>query len=271
MRLTKWIDVRRNTMALAAAAVVALGGATPAAAQQDLYWGPGEDTAVVKGSVTGNQSADYSFSVKGGTELDVQLNSAEMGLYFNIIEANSSVAIEADPRPVEVRSWNGTIPSAGKYRIRLYMRGAAKDEGKTAQFTLTVKKTKSVGGGGGAGEDWYTITQIDHTTDGTGKNFVDNGNPASTITNMRVLLQEDGRARIEVNFGGDGFIIHGTWDHGEGPEMKVTITHGYSRDQLKGGGTITLRNRTEFDHLDLRFAFPAQGTNHHITFTAARG
>ena len=139
MKHLKRTAMRRGLSVIAAALATTFVVSRPASAQQPLYWGPGEDTAVVKGSVTGDQFADYSFAAKRGTSMDVQLNSADLSLCFNIIDRNSSVAIDVDPPPREVRSWSGTIPASGEYRIRLYLMGAARDENKTGRFTMTVK------------------------------------------------------------------------------------------------------------------------------------
>lgn len=274
MQLRK--GTKRRALSAIVAAVAISGWLAPvASAQQPLYWGPGEDTAVVRGSITGDQFSDYSFSAKGGTGLEVELNAANLSLNFNIIEANSAAAIKADPSPVSVRSWKGTIPQSGNYRIRLYLLGAARDEGKTVEFTLTVKKTRMAGGGGGGtgggGDDYDSVNFLDYKTGGSGEYTVDDSLGTRTVKEVRVLLQEDNRARIDVGLGGDGFTLHGTWAHGDGPEIKITLTHGYSGSQLDGWGTLTLRGRTEFSNIGLRFKDTTQKLNCSLTFTAARG
>jgi hypothetical protein len=107
-----------------------------------LKFKPGTSSATVTGSVKGDATNDYKFKASGGQTLTVKLTSKNSSLYFNILPAErqqDGVALEAEPRPVEVTEWQGKLPEDGEYIIRVYLVRAAARRGSVASYSLRVE------------------------------------------------------------------------------------------------------------------------------------
>lgn len=249
------------------------GFAGRASGQQPIIFPPDETTAVMKGSITGDQGQDYLLRGKAGQKLDVKLESSNMSMNFNVTD-RERVAIDVEPSPREVREWSGNLPSSGDFLISVYFTRAARDRGDRGEFTLIVTLSGSASGGGKAGGGRggaVRIDQLDYETGGTGDYWVDDELGNRNVSKVRVFLQPDRRARISVTLDGDGFIMHGTWSQGRGNVVNITLTHGYDRAELVGGGSLVLRNEREFESISLDYRNSKQNSKHRLNFKAAMG
>jgi len=107
-----------------------------------LRFKPGASSATVAGSVKGRDTIDYKFKASGGQMLDVKLTSKSSSLYFNILPAEKQqegVALDVEPRPVEVTEWKGKLPEDGEYVIRVYLVRAVARRGAVASYSLRVE------------------------------------------------------------------------------------------------------------------------------------
>jgi len=105
---------------------------------EEIKFKPGATSAGVGGKVEGYDRKDFSFRAQKGQNVSVKLASANTSVYFNISDSKDGFALETDPRPLDVRSWNGTLPKDGDYFIRVYLVRAAARREEKADFTLDV-------------------------------------------------------------------------------------------------------------------------------------
>lgn len=103
----------------------------------------GSSSGSVKGSVKGYDRKDYVINAKKGQKMSVNLKSSSTFVYFNIADSKDGFAADMpmDPKPLDVRDWEGTLHKDGDYFIRVYLvRAEARRDGK-ADFTLDVSIT----------------------------------------------------------------------------------------------------------------------------------
>lgn len=98
----------------------------------------GTSGAVVDGKVTGNQDVDYTLTAKQGQLMVVKMDSAWPHPFFSVFEPKGKVIFDGMS---DGDSFSGQLPSSGKYIIRVYQKGNAKDAGETHSFTLSIKVT----------------------------------------------------------------------------------------------------------------------------------
>lgn len=98
----------------------------------------GASGAVVNGKVTGNQDVDYTLTAKQGQLITVKMESAWPHPFFSVFEPKGKVIFDGMS---DGDSFSGQLPSSGKYIIRVYQKGNAKDAGETHAFKLTIKIT----------------------------------------------------------------------------------------------------------------------------------
>jgi hypothetical protein len=115
--------------------------AAPTFAQSDIVKRPvqfakGKSGATIKGSVTGDETVDYTLRAAAGQTMTVKLSSAS-AVYHNVLPPGST------GEALFVGSRDGsrsttTLPASGDYTIRLYQMGHASSSGKRSNFTLDV-------------------------------------------------------------------------------------------------------------------------------------
>lgn len=115
-------------------------GATPAFAdtvrQETVRFARGTSGATLTGQVRGYDSVQYSMGVSAGQRLDLQLDSGNSSLYFNVTAPGASEALYNSSI-----NGNGTsiiIPSSGTYLIDVYLMRNAARRNETAPYTMTV-------------------------------------------------------------------------------------------------------------------------------------
>jgi hypothetical protein len=120
--------------ALLACAV--MPAATHAQQKSTIRFSAGNDNAAVSGTIKGNAYRDYMIGAKANQRMSVSLIT-KGSAFFNILPPGSKdVAIYNS-------SVNGNdaigvrLPSSGKYTIRVYLMGNAKDAGKTVGYMVS--------------------------------------------------------------------------------------------------------------------------------------
>lgn len=98
----------------------------------------GTSGAVANGKVTGNQDVDYTLTAKQGQLMVVKMDSAWPHPFFSVFEPKGKVIFDGMS---DGDSFSGRLPSSGKYIIRVYQKGNAKDAGETHSFKLSIKIT----------------------------------------------------------------------------------------------------------------------------------
>lgn len=99
----------------------------------------GKSAATVNGKVTGNKDVDYTLVAKEGQMMEVKMDSARPHPYFNVISPSGEAIFVGTMSDKDI--FTGRLPSTGKYTVRVYQRGNAKDAGETHSFKLTFKIT----------------------------------------------------------------------------------------------------------------------------------
>jgi heat shock protein HslJ/membrane-bound inhibitor of C-type lysozyme len=105
---------------------------------EQVQFGSGKASAVRQGSIRGYATRDYVLEAREGQKMTVELDSKSTFLYFNVIDPETKVSIDADPRPMEVTTWSGTLPKTGKYAVRVFLVRAEARRGRTAAYTITM-------------------------------------------------------------------------------------------------------------------------------------
>jgi hypothetical protein len=115
--------------------------AVPSFAQPDIVKHPvqfakGKSSATLKGSLTGNQTVDYTLRAAAGQMMTVNLSGGS-SVNFNLLPPGST------GEALFVGSRDGTrsttqLPASGEYTIRVYQMGHAKSSGQRSSFRLDV-------------------------------------------------------------------------------------------------------------------------------------
>jgi hypothetical protein len=118
--------------------------AAPAFAQSDIAKHPvqfakGKSGTTIKGSLTGDQTVDYTLRVAAGQAMSVKLSGGS-SVNFNVLPPGST------GEAVFIGSRDGnhasiTLQAGGEYTIRVYQMGNAASSGKRSNFTLEVAVT----------------------------------------------------------------------------------------------------------------------------------
>lgn len=134
---------------------------TPAPADKGverIRFKAGATSGSVSGSVKGYDRKDFVVNGKKGQKMKVDLKSSSTFVYFNIADSKDGYAADmpTEPKPLDVTSWEGTLPKDGDYFIRVYLvRAEARRDGK-ADFTLNV----SITGDAESGEKGMAMNKV---------------------------------------------------------------------------------------------------------------
>lgn len=115
---------------LAAPTAMAAGGIKT----QQVQFKKGESGATIKGKIKGGQTLDYTLAAQKGQTMVVILEGHP---YFNVLPPGSkgeAIFIGSS----EGNRFETTLPTPGKYTIRVYQMGDAADSGKTNSFKLDI-------------------------------------------------------------------------------------------------------------------------------------
>jgi len=115
--------------------------AAPSFAQPDIVKHPvqfakGKSGTTIKGSLTGDQTVDYTLRAAAGQTMTVRLSGGSTA-YHNVLPPGST----GEALFVGSRDGNRSttpLPATGEYTIRVYQMGHAAGSGKRTSFTLDV-------------------------------------------------------------------------------------------------------------------------------------
>lgn len=115
--------------------------AAPTFAQPDIVKRPvqfakGKSGATIKGSITGDQTLDYTLRAAAGQTMTVKLSGGS-SVNFNVMPPGST----GEALFVGSRDGNRSttmLPASGEYTVRIYQMGNAASSGKRSNFTLAV-------------------------------------------------------------------------------------------------------------------------------------
>jgi hypothetical protein len=192
--------------------------AAPSFAQSDIVKRPvqfakGKSGATIQGSLTGDQTVDYTLRAAAGQTMTVKLSGGS-SVNFNLLPPGST----GEALFVGSRDGNRsttTLPASGEYTIRVYQMGHAASSGKRSNFTLDVAIAGAVqkpAAAQGSAEDDKMVEAAGRAGDGkfnaTGKIpcAKDKGQPmgqcdfgvarAGGGTAAVVVTRQDGRKRL---------------------------------------------------------------------------
>jgi hypothetical protein len=112
--------------------------AMPASAQQTVpvTFAKGKSSAVVTGSITGDQDRTYTVDARAGQTMTVALKRTKGSPEMNIYAPGNDTAISlgaTDPYNVKT-----ALPTTGRYRIQVFQMRASARRGETASYNLTI-------------------------------------------------------------------------------------------------------------------------------------
>lgn len=117
--------------------ILTTGVATMAVAEtKQITFAKGKSSAVVKGTIKGDESVDYVLRAGAGQTLNVDFKASKGAAFFNVIAAGGNDTLFNGMS--DGNHYSGTLPSNGEYIIRAYLKGGAKDSDKPVTFTIKV-------------------------------------------------------------------------------------------------------------------------------------
>lgn len=101
-----------------------------------VHFERGASSAVIKGSVTGYETIDYTLGARAGQTMAVNLETAHGANYFNVLPPGSETALFVGQ--IDGNEWSGILPQDGTYRVRVYLMRSAARRNEKADFSLEV-------------------------------------------------------------------------------------------------------------------------------------
>jgi hypothetical protein len=125
----------------AAVATASLVLAVPVAAQQTVpvSFAKGKSSAVVSGSIKGDQDRTYTVDARAGQTMTVTLKATKGSVEMNVFAPGNDTAISLGSN--DPYRFSGVLPTNGRYRIQVYQMRAFARRGETATYTLTIAIT----------------------------------------------------------------------------------------------------------------------------------
>lgn len=97
----------------------------------------GAHSAIVEGTITGDEIVDYVVGAAAGQQMNASLATEHGGTYFNLI-APGETDVAMFNGSVAENQYEGTLPKGGDYKLRVYMMRAAARRGETAKYRLEI-------------------------------------------------------------------------------------------------------------------------------------
>lgn len=104
--------------------------------RETVHFAAGSSGSTIKAKLKGYQSVQYALGLTAGQKLNVQLDSSNSSLYFNVTAPGAEAAMYNSS--VNGNGTSVTIPSSGKYAIDVYLMRNAARRGEAADYTLTL-------------------------------------------------------------------------------------------------------------------------------------
>ena len=223
--------------------------AAPSLAQSDIVKHPvqfakGKSGTTIKGSLTGDQTVDYTVRARAGQTMSVKLTTRHGANYFNVLPPGSdNVAIFVGS--TGGNEWSGALPSDGDYTLRVYLMRSAARRNESAPYTLTVSVS-----GGGAGESASALGQAptgDTKVKGTRYHAtgplpcaMGNAPMGSTPCEFGVVRGKPGNAEVHIRPAG-------------GPERVLsfrgdTVTSGSDKVKASKSGDLWTIEVNDYEH-----------------------
>lgn len=99
----------------------------------------GQSAVRFAGSVSGNGIVRHSFTARQGQTITITRDGNAPMPYFNLMPPGGKPGDQLVVGMMhDGNRWTGTAPVTGTYTAELYLRGAAKDEGRTLPYALEV-------------------------------------------------------------------------------------------------------------------------------------
>lgn len=115
--------------------------AVPAAATdirtERVTFAPGETTRTIEGRIKGDETVDYLVAGRAGQPMNISMASRNGAAYFNILAPGETV-VAIFNGSVSDNQYEGTLPTTGDYRIRVYLMRSAARRGEVASYRLEV-------------------------------------------------------------------------------------------------------------------------------------
>jgi hypothetical protein len=131
---------------LALLAVLLLSGLSAAQEsipQVKVQFAKGTSSKTIKATLKGRQTIDYVVRAAAGQVMKVSMKTSNGANYFNVIppgETDVAIAIGQ----TNGNNYEGTLPSSGDYKIRVYLMRSAARVNQVANYTLTIGVTGKV-------------------------------------------------------------------------------------------------------------------------------
>ncbi|WP_434643641.1 DNA breaking-rejoining protein [Klebsiella sp. I138] len=103
-----------------------------------VHFDKGTSGTSIKNTVSGADVKDYTLVVKAGQLMHVAMKSQWPHPYFNIINPANETIFNGS---MTEGAFEQRLETNGKYTVRVYQMGGARDEGKTSPYELDLKVT----------------------------------------------------------------------------------------------------------------------------------
>lgn len=120
-------------------AAVSSGGAPSLLAedirQEKVHFQLGVSSATIEGRIKGDQTVDYVLSAREGQFMNASMATDNKASYFNILAPGES-EVAMFNGSVGENQFEGVLPKAGDYKIRVYMMRSAARRDEVANYRL---------------------------------------------------------------------------------------------------------------------------------------
>lgn len=119
--------------------LVALIATAQAQTREPIQFAKGASAATVKGSLSGDQTMDYTVRARAGQTMTLRFKPSNPSGYFNLLPPQSPEALHIGS--IAGNEFSGVLPADGKYTVRVFlMRNAARRD-EQLRYTLDVSIT----------------------------------------------------------------------------------------------------------------------------------
>ncbi|MGP4673927.1 hypothetical protein ACSV5N_18410 [Agrobacterium salinitolerans] len=101
-----------------------------------VHFAAGSSTSTITSSIKGYQTVQYVMSVTAGQTMNVQLDSRNTSLYFNVTAPGADAAMYNSA--IDGNGTSISIPSSGNYVIDVYLMRNAARRNESAGYDLTL-------------------------------------------------------------------------------------------------------------------------------------
>lgn len=131
---------------------------------QRVQFAKGATSAVVDGTIKGDQVVDYVLHAGQGQHMNVSMATDNAASYFNVL-APGETEVAFFNGSVGGNQYEGTLPASGDYRIRVYMMRSAARRNEAANYRLEMIVTGAAHAASGhdakvPGTDYHATSQI---------------------------------------------------------------------------------------------------------------